>query len=134
MNRYWLLLGFVAALACNPCSNDIQSRETSPDDSLDAFVYVRGCGLAGPAGIQVSVLRAGAKLHGTGNVFQMFGTDSVTAPNWRETASVHWLGPRHLEISFDAHGDVRWAVTKWGNVSITYHPTSTDTARTHQGE
>jgi hypothetical protein len=118
-----ILLIFAVA-GCSPCSNDVRSHLVSPDGTLEAFVFERSCGVTTPFGTQVSVEPAGDALpNSEGNVFQIIRPDSLAGqPGGGLGVTVRWLGPRQLEVSYDTRAEVRWAVVKWGNLSLTYRP------------
>lgn len=89
--------------ACSdPCSNNVAARLASPDGRYEAVLFQRDCGATTGFSTQISVLEAGEKLSGGGNVFRAdddHGAAKIGAwgGSWAE---MKWLAADRLHIRY----------------------------------
>jgi hypothetical protein len=120
VRRAWIAAGSIAfalaGLSCGDaglCENSSQVEIPSPDGSLAAWVFIRGCGATTLNSVHVSVTPAGsAPPEDSGNVFIL---EPVTA------VAVKWPAERELSISRDpGGGKVLKQESRVGEVAVTY--------------
>ena len=98
------LVAFAALLAsgCSDvCGNKIISETVSPGSDRKAVVFERDCGATTAFSTQISIIDARDGLSGSGNTFVIDRGQLIDGWNgpW---ASVTWVGPRTLEIRYEA--------------------------------
>jgi hypothetical protein len=114
----WVILVVAALSGCSPCSNEIIARKTSPDGTLDAVAFERGCSFGGQLVTNVSVIEAGSELPNTaGNVLQMRRPSDAA---YKLRVDMTWSTSDSLRVSPDPRATYRWAVSTWGELSIIY--------------
>jgi hypothetical protein len=113
-------------LACSACSdtcnNDVQRAAEAPDGEHTAILFQRDCGATTGFSTQVSVLDAGDRPLGGGNVF-VADTDrgSAEPASWGGPwADVTWRSPQHLVIRYDARSRVFERAGQISGVRVTY--------------
>jgi len=105
MRSALILLAVLPLAACgvgDTCEDSVASRIASPDGKHDAVLFNRDCGAATGASTQISILPAGAKPEGKGNVFIADGEHGAAPASWGGPwAAMRWTAPDRLEITFD---------------------------------
>ena len=106
------LLSALSCLDADPCEIADSIEITSPDNEMNAWVYIRECRSARSRSVHVSVLPSEVELQNVrGNAF-------VKADEQR--VIVRWSGPRDLTIEFEDSGAIYWNETQVGQVHIAY--------------
>ncbi len=104
------------------CENTVVKSVRSADGTLDAVLFERGCGANSGFSTQVSIVVAGERPDGAGNVFI---TDDDTASDQRGDwggvwADVSWLSDRRLYINHAPGAGVLKSLTRFDEIAVTY--------------
>lgn len=114
-----------ATTSCNDCANTGGKRIASPDSARELMLFDRSCGAtANGANIQLSIVDAGARVRGGGNVFVAdlgpIGA-KVDAPA-AQLVSVSWESPRRLKVAYDSRLRVFHREERAAGVDVEYQP------------
>ena len=103
------------------CGNKVIREAASPDSDLKAVVFERDCGATTAFSTQISILDAGDELSGSANTFVIDQGQLLDGWNgpW---ASVKWVGPRSLEIRYDATARAFEQDSSVNGVAVSYVP------------
>jgi len=99
----------LGAMGCDAgCTNESVSDAVSPDGRRHAVVFTRDCGATTGFSTQVSVLPAGRRPSGGGNVFVADGDHgrAPARPGGGPAVRVRWLDRRTLEVRYDGRARV----------------------------
>ena len=95
--------GIVFLSGCSDsCANTLVRRADSPDGRHSAIIFQRDCGATTGFSTQVSVLKSGVELTGSGNTFRADDDRGAAAVgDWGGSwAEIRWLAPDHLLIRY----------------------------------
>jgi hypothetical protein len=126
--RLGLALG-MAAVACvllggcsDDCADRVIKRYAAPDGRHSAVLFDRDCGATTGFNTQISILRAGERLSGGGNVFIAdTNHNAVKAAAWGGPwADVIWLSPSRVLVGYVAGSRVSKQRAEVSGVKISY--------------
>ena len=108
------------------CADATVTRVGGPGGGLDAVVFVRDCGATTGFSTEVSVVRAGARVSGGGNVFSAdddHGKVPLEGSHHALALDVRWLDGTRLHVGYPAGTRVFRHDGKRGDVRVEYQQT-----------
>lgn len=125
MLRATLITCMLLISACSDgCGNEELARVISPDGRHVAIIFERSCGATTGFSTQISVLKKGRDVAGSGNTFVVDSDHgTVHRDGWEgPIAEATWLSSDHLLVSYAARSRIFKQVRQIEGVTVSYEP------------
>ena len=122
MLRGGLLIGILLIAGCSDiCANNELAQAFSPDQRHTAIMFERNCGATTGSSIQISILKSGKAVSGTGNIFVADSGHGAVLDQWSgPLADAVWLSSDHLLIRYAAHSRIFRRVDQVNEITVRY--------------